>query len=517
MTATTDEQLEIEIKLDVPADFVLPDLSWPARRRRGRTDRRARPGRDLLRHRRTCGWPEPASRFAGGPAEPTPGGTSSTRRSTRRGSRSTARSVARPGRRRARSSISPRRTFATRPLVPVATLVTTPGRDAAPRRRRLRCSPSVADDRVEGQRIAGTARRPAWPGARSRSSWSTATGRSLPRPARASSDAGAVRVGARPPSWPACSAPARPREPAAERADLATLSTAGAVVRRHLADQVAALVRWDPLARVDAPGRRAQDAGGDPPAAQRARDVPPRCWTGPSPTRSATSCKWLGQVLGGPRDEEVMHARLRRPARRPAEDLRARPGPPPDRPRAPRAPPGAHRDAGRRARRRALLPPAGRAGRARGRPAVPRAGRPARDDVLPGLVARARRRVLDLAADADRASTANDRDDRAPRGPQGGQARAVRGRGGGAGVRRRRRPGSPRRWSACRRCSASTRTAWSPGRCFVSSASRRTSPARTASRSGAARPRGRARRARRSRRTPRHSNGIAGKGPRWLR
>ncbi|CAN5233420.1 CYTH and CHAD domain-containing protein [soil metagenome] len=87
-------------------------------------------------------------------------------------------------------------------------------------------------------------------------------------------------------------------------------SSAGEVLTAHLVEQVDALAAWDPGARQDAPDalhkmrvatRRLRSAL----ATYRPlldRDVT-------EPLRA--ELKWLGEVLGEPRDAEVMHARLR--------------------------------------------------------------------------------------------------------------------------------------------------------------------------------------------------------------
>lgn len=185
-------------------------------------------------------------------------------------------------------------------------------------------------------------------------------------------------------------------------------SDAGAVVRRHLAEQVAALVRRDPQARVDTPDavhkmrvatRRLRSALATfRPLLDRAVTEPVR-----------DELRWLGQVLGGPRDQEVMHARLL--------DLLA--AEPPDlvlgpvRRRVDIELRGRHR-----ASHRALVTELDGARYFRlldalealvaQPPLTERALGPAGDE-LPRLVARARRRVLGLAADADAAATADAR------------------------------------------------------------------------------------------------------------
>ena len=289
-------------------------------------------------------------------------------------------------------------------LVPVATLVTnrvvTPllDDDGA-------VLAEVADDRVEGQ-VAGGETPLAWReievelvdgdrallaavGARLRDGGAV--------PATSSSKLARVLGPTLPPV---------PAEPDA----LGPSAPAGSVVRRHLADQVAALVRWDPLARVDAPDavhkmrvatRRLRSA------LATFRRVLDRSVT--DPVRD--ELKWLGQVLGGPRDEEVMHARLLEllaaqprdlvlgPVRRRVDiELRAR----------------------HRARHRELVAELGGARYFRLLDALdalaaepPWSGdahEPAAD-VLPRLVARARRRVLDRTADVEHAAGENSRND----------------------------------------------------------------------------------------------------------
>ena len=187
-----------------------------------------------------------------------------------------------------------------------------------------------------------------------------------------------------------------------------TRSDAGSILRAHLTEQVAALVRRDPLARIDAPDavhkmrvatRRLRSALATfRPLLDRESIEPVR-----------DELRWLGQVLGGPRDEEVMHARL-------LELLAAEP------PELVLGPVRRRVDIELRARHRtkhrqlvaeldgpryfrlldeldalALRPPlTGQAAE----PAV---------DVLPSLVARTRRRLLGLAAEADAAATADAR------------------------------------------------------------------------------------------------------------
>jgi CHAD domain-containing protein len=195
---------------------------------------------------------------------------------------------------------------------------------------------------------------------------------------------------------------------APEPREMDSRAAAGTVVCRHLAEQVDALVRWDPLAKADAPDavhkmrvatRRLRSA------LATFRSLLDRSVTEPI----RVELKWLGAVLGGPRDEEVMHARL-------LEVLASQPGDLVIGPVRRRI--DAELNARHRRKHRELVIELGGARYFRLLDALDalvshpplrgRADQPAAD-VLPRLVARARRRVLDRARDVDTAPTADER------------------------------------------------------------------------------------------------------------
>ena len=396
MTEVSGEQVEIEIKLDVPTDFVLPDL----RGLPGVTDigppiehelaatyfdtpdgRLARAGITL--RRRTggadAGWHLKHPKIDGARLE--------VHRPLGRSKRTPPRSLVNLARVHVRDSA----------LLPVATLVTR--RVVTPLLDDRRVLAEVADDQVRGE-LADGSNPVTW---REVEVELVDGERSLLEAAGVRlGDAGAVESA----SSSKLARVLGAGELASERDDL-DQSTAGAVVRQHLADQVSALVRWDPLARLDAPDavhkmrvatRRLRSA------LATFRRVVDRAAT--DPVRA--ELKWLGQVLGGPRDEEVMHERLR--------DLLA------DQPKELVLGPVRRRidlelGARHRVRHRAMVAELDGARYFRlldaldalvAEPAfLEPAERPAAD-VLSRLVARARRRVLRLAEAADHTAGSDD-------------------------------------------------------------------------------------------------------------
>lgn len=400
MTATAVEQVEIEIKFDVSADTVVPDLL-------------ALPGVDALgdqiQHHLSATYfdTEDLRLAAAGITLRRRTGGADAGWHLKQARVDDARiEVHRP---LGRSTRTPPRALTDlvrvhvrdHDLIPVATLTTdrlaTPLLDADGT-----VLAEVADDRVEG-RVAGPAAPLAW---REIEVELLGGDRNLLAAAGTCLEhAGARRA-------KSTSKLARVldtgREPVVEPAALDGRSTAGAVLRQHLAEQVETLKRWDPLARVDAPDavhkmrvstRRLRSA------LATFRRLLDRSFTDPL----RDELKWLGAVLGGPRDEEVMHARLL--------DLLA------DQPKDLVLGPVRRRvDAELRARHRAthrnLVTELGNPRYFRlldaldalvAAPPLSDTSEQAAVDALPRLVARARRRVLDRAAAVERAPSAEER------------------------------------------------------------------------------------------------------------
>lgn len=181
---------------------------------------------------------------------------------------------------------------------------------------------------------------------------------------------------------------------------------AGDVLRGYLAEQTTALLTWDPRARTDEPdavhkmrvaARRLRSA------LATYRKLLDDTVTGPV----RDELKWLGQVLGEPRDAEVMHARLRdRVATLPAEVVLG-----PVRRRIDTTLRSQHREAHARLvseldgpRYFELLDALDALV---SEPPLTKAARGPADSVLPGRVAKTRKRVLRLADQVEAADAAD--------------------------------------------------------------------------------------------------------------
>jgi CHAD domain-containing protein len=202
---------------------------------------------------------------------------------------------------------------------------------------------------------------------------------------------------------------AAPPDPATARARLDTRSEAGSVVRQHMVEQIEAIKVWDPLARTDAPDavhkmrvatRRLRSA------LATFRTLLDRSVTDPI----RDELKWLGGALGGPRDDEVMHARLVALLSVEPRDLVLGPV----RRRIDAELRGRHRVSHRAlladlrsARYFRLLDALDAVSAA---PPLRGAAAEPASDVLPRLVAKARRRVLDLADQVEAADSVDERD-----------------------------------------------------------------------------------------------------------